>query len=174
MTIEREYDKEMGADRGPLLNELERIERVHKMTTRDESGVPVMPWFAGVKSGTYVRFVPKAIVAAKPWCSSCGKPLAIENGPAWNELIFRCYTKGCDPFRPIPVPNVFGPAVERLREETRFNAMVDRIQRDIERTIPATLEQTNEMLKDMTWLELPPSPRAPWWKRAWARIKECF
>ena len=140
MTIEREYDKEMGADRGPLLNELERIERVHKMTTRDESGVPVMPWFAGVKSGTYVRFVPKAIVDAKPWCSHCGQPLAIESGPAWGEPVFMCKAGRCG-----------GDFHLLLRER-------------------------DSAIGDLRWADVVNKclPRAPWWKRALARVKECF
>ena len=113
VTIERESDKEMHGDRGPLLSELERIERVHAMTPQDAAGVPLHPWFAGVKPGTYVRFVPRAIVAAKPWCSQCGKPLSIENGPAWSEPMFRCYNRDCAPGAPRgPLPGALAADVD--------------------------------------------------------------
>lgn len=150
MDIERESDKEMGADRGPVFLRLHEIERVHAMTPRDIDGVPLSPWFAGVRPGTYVRFVPKAIVDAKPWCSDCGQPLKIEKGPAWDEPYFVCSGPRCN-----------------------FKSQVIGVKKACE-GIPQILEEANHILGDMTWIELPTAPRAPWWKRAWARIKEAF
>ena len=175
VTIEREYDKEMQADRGPVLNELDRIERVHAMTPHDAQGVPVQPWFAGVKHGTLAGSVPRPILNAGPWCSDCGRRLQLRTLP-WGEEYLHCLSCAqpatwvkIEPFKGseqilAKYNRVFGP------DEKYAEALGE---------FPTILEEANHILADMQWIE-DENPRRPidpvqplrWWKRMWKRIVE--